>query len=106
MTWYFKNNPETFSLNLVELPREMVRDYRLTLDHAEDLEVIESVVSELGADQEVYRLQDVFALLDARPDIAQRNAHIELKYVVDQDLITMLNEKTRLPPTGTSASDQ
>ena len=97
MTWYFRNNPELFHLNIVSLPDEMVRNYRLTLDHPEDLQVFEQILTELGTEPQVYALVDVFALLDSRPDIAALNSHIELKYVVDQDLIAMLNEKTKIP---------
>lgn len=34
MTWYFRNNSDIFKLNLVDLPSELVRPYRLTLDYA------------------------------------------------------------------------
>lgn len=104
MTWYFKNNPETFDLNIVELPAAMVRDYRLTLDHQEDLDLFEALYARLPPGNEAKRLEDVFKVLDESPEIAQVNAHIELKYVTDQNLISMLNEKTKLPEKATTAS--
>ena len=60
----------------------------------------------LGEEPQVYALADVFALLDSRPDIAALNSHIELKYVVDQDLIAMLNEKTRIPALDTPDAEK
>ncbi|MCK9488782.1 MAG: N-acetylneuraminate synthase family protein [Xanthomonadales bacterium] len=97
MTWYFRNNPELFRINLVDLPRELVRNYRLTLDHPEDLQLFEAVLAHLEP-KTAYTLAEVFGVLDSHPEIAALNAHIELKYVVDQELIAMLNEKTRIPP--------
>lgn len=96
MTWYFRNNPDIFQLNITDLPRELVRGYRLTLDHPEDLEVFESVFMELGGERKAIGLPEVLKLLDSRPDIAERNAHLELKYVSDQELIALLNSETRI----------
>lgn len=103
MTWYFRNNPDVFRLNIIDLPRELVRRWRLTLDHPEDLEVFESVFAELGGDRKAISLPDVFTLLDSRPDIAERNAHLELKYVSDQNLIALLNSATRIPSKPASS---
>ena len=34
---FFLDNPEYFKINLVNLPKKMIRNYRLTLDYKEDL---------------------------------------------------------------------
>ena len=36
MTWYFRNNPDIFKIELVDLPGLLIRDYRLTLDYPEE----------------------------------------------------------------------
>ena len=37
MTWYMKNNRDIFKVEEVELPDDLVRKYRLTIDYPEDL---------------------------------------------------------------------
>jgi N,N'-diacetyllegionaminate synthase len=96
MTWYFQNNPDLFQLNVIDLPPEYVRDYRLTLDYPEDLELFEAIYNELPADKSSYKLNDVFAILDKNPLLTKINGHIPLKYKTDKKLITKLNEKTRI----------
>lgn len=96
MTWYFRNNPDFFKLNIVDLPPSMVRDYRLTLDHSEDLEVFESIYKALGSDQRALALEDVFSFLDSHPEVVKVNKHIELKYRNDEKLISLLNRETRI----------
>lgn len=97
MTWYFRNNPELFRINLVHLPPELIRNYRLTLDHPEDLDLFESLLAKLDPGRLTYTTKEIFEVLDEHPEIAAINAHIELKYVADQALVDMLNEKTRIP---------
>ena len=96
MTWYFRNNPDIFKLNIVELPTEWIRDYRLTLDHKEDLDLFEAVFKKLPISDSGYALADVLAILDAEPELAKLNGHIGLKYRTDENLIAMLNENTRI----------
>jgi spore coat polysaccharide biosynthesis protein SpsF (cytidylyltransferase family)/sialic acid synthase SpsE len=43
MTWYFQNNPEYFKLNFVDLPKKWIKDYRLTLDYQEDLDMFNHI---------------------------------------------------------------
>jgi len=97
MTWYFQNNPEFFKLQFVDLPSELVRDYRLTLDYDEDLQLfnkIDDYFSNKG--QNSYTLIDVFQYLDAHPEVASINKNCQLKYKTDQALIDLLNEKTKM----------
>ena len=74
MTWYFKNNPDHFLLNIVDLPDELVRDYRLTLDYQEDLNLFNKIDSEAlsNADGSQARLDigKLFSYLDDNPAIA------------------------------------
>ncbi|APU30974.1 hypothetical protein UYA_15085 [Ectopseudomonas alcaliphila JAB1] len=97
MTWYFRNNPEHFRINLVDLPTELRRDYRLTLDYEEDLQMFESLYSALLGTGKALTAEAVFAFLDENPHVSNINAHLTLKYKTDQSLINLLNEKTRIP---------
>jgi len=96
MTWYFQNNPDVFNLNIVDLPPKYVRDYRLTLDHPEDLELFELIFKELPPSRSSYSLDEVFAFLDNNPNIQFINSHIPLRYKTDKKLIAKLNKKTRI----------
>lgn len=96
MTWYFRNNPDVFKINIVDLPDELVRGYRLTLDHQEDLDLFEEIFARIGSKPGPYSIAEVFAILDDDPALAALNSHICVKYQTDQELIAMLNDKTRL----------
>lgn len=95
MTWYFQNNPEHFKLNIMELPDELKRDYRLTLDYQEDLDLCNEIDSRLSAKNPNYTFNDVIELLDTT-ELAKMNSHLTLTYMVDKKLIDTLNEVTKI----------
>ena len=95
MTWYFMNNQDHFKIHLVDFPDDLVRDYRLTLDYQEDLEMFNRIHEELKSKGE-YSIRDIFELLDANPKIPEINGHHTLKYRTDQELIDTLNRETRI----------
>ncbi len=96
MTLYMTNNPEIFKVNKVELPKELIRNYRLTLDYREDLEMFESLYRKLEEEELDSTLLNVFKILDANPHIPKINAHKTLVYKTDKELIKLLNEKTTI----------
>ena len=96
MTLYMTNNPDIFKVNYVDLPEELVRDYRLTLDYQEDLDMFNELFKKLAEQDLDSSLLNVFKILDENPAIPQRNAHKTLVYKTDQNLIKLLNEKTRI----------
>jgi len=96
MTWYFQNNPNYFNLNFVDLPSNLIRNYRLTLDHSEDLEMFNIINNNLSIKNPNYSIKDIFKFLDAYPKIAGINKHITLKYKTDKELIATLNKVTKI----------
>lgn len=96
MTWYFMNNPEHFKLNVVELPKDMVRDYRLTLDFQEDLDLFNHIEKHFFDTRKEFTLESMFNFLDENPDIASVNSNRVLKYKTDQELINTLNRETKI----------
>ena len=99
MTWYFKNNPEFFRLNLVDLPESLVRDYRLTLDYQEDLDMfncIQNYLDENKVNALEKIIENIFEFLDAHPEVSSINSHLTLKYRTDQQLIETLNRETKM----------
>lgn len=96
MTWYFQNNPEYFILNFVDLPKEWIRDYRLTLDYQEDLDVFNLIESHFKINKLDFSIKELYKFLDENPKVNQLNSHISLVYKTDKELIKLLNEKTKI----------
>jgi len=99
MTWYMQNNREIFKVELVDLPDDMVRNYRLTLDYTEDLELFERLYEELDRDSKTPSLENIFKILDGNPDIVSINSHLTLKYKTDNSLIDLLDSNTKIRPS-------
>lgn len=97
MTWYMRNNADIFKVNVVDLPEELQRNYRLTLDYSEDLEMFNRLYSVLDERALEPTLVNVFAVLDENPSIAKINQHLTLSYQTDVELINKLNKVTRIP---------
>jgi N,N'-diacetyllegionaminate synthase len=96
MTWYLQNNKHIFKVEIIDLPPEMVRDYRLTLDYLEDLELFERLYAELAVRNLPLDLKNTFEILDQCSDIAALNSHLTLGYKVDDILIDKLNRTTKI----------
>ncbi len=96
MTWYFQNNPDYFKLNFVALPKNLIRGYRLTLDHMEDLEMFNKIDKTLSENNPDYELPEVFHYLDYHPEVVKINKHITLKYKTDGGLIATLDRVTKI----------
>lgn len=96
MTWYFQNNPEYFKLNFVELPEKWKRDYRLTLDYQEDLDLFNNVEEYFSKNNLEYTIDELFNYLDSNPQVAKINSHLTLKYKTDKCLIDTLNKMTKI----------
>lgn len=96
MTWYFQNNPEIFNLNFVDLPSKWKRNYRLTLDYQEDLDMFNEVEKYFKKNRIEYTLDDLIKYLDSNPEVSNINSHLDLKYKTDQNLINLLNKETKI----------
>lgn len=94
MTWYMKNNQHLFDVRSVDLPDHLSGDYRLTLDFQDDLDMFNRLIAEIEKDGATMDLATIIKTLDANPEISAMNQSIPLKYVVDSELIALLNEKT------------
>ncbi len=96
MTWYFQNNPEYFKLNFVNLPKELIRDYRLTLDYQEDLDMFNKVDDFFKENKLEYSINNLFDFLDKSPNVVEINNKLTLTYKTDQKLIDTLNRVTKI----------
>ena len=96
MTYYFQNNPTHFKLNIIDLPKELIRNYRLTLDYPEDLELFNKIEAHFKETGQEYSLPRLFEFLDNNPEIAKINAGISQRYHVDKELIETLKRETTI----------
>lgn len=96
MTWYLQNNRHIFKVELVDLPLDLVRNYRLTLDHPEDLELFSKLFEKLDSLNLEPTLKNIFEVLDTDKNLANINSHLSLKYKTDKELIEHLNKVTKI----------
>ena len=96
MTWYFQNNPEVFKLNYVDLPDKWKRDYRLTLDYQEDLDLFNKIEEYFSKNNINYTIDNLFEFLDKNPEISKINLNMPLRYKVDKELIETLDRETKI----------
>ena len=96
MTYYLRNNADIFKVEIADLPSDLVRDYRLTLDFQEDLELFERLYGKLNEREMEPNIRNVFSILDEDPELAGHNSHLTLKYKTDPELVKALSERTRI----------
>ena len=94
MNAYVVNNPQCFKINLVDLPYNLVRNYRLTLDYKEDLDVFRKIERYFHENNLEFSLPKLFLFLDANPDIAKINQKMHIKYVHDKKLVKEIKMAT------------
>jgi spore coat polysaccharide biosynthesis protein SpsF len=76
---YIYEHPERYRLRSVTSERPETGELRLTVDTAEDYELIRTVFEELYPRDPAFGLPEILALLDARPELADLNRHVEQK---------------------------
>lgn len=96
MNAYIFNNPSLFKINDIDLPEEWIRDYRLTLDYPEDLELIKKIEEHFESSGKPYNIKNLFEFLDQNPQVASLNKDKALIYKVDPELIATIKRKTTL----------
>lgn len=80
VTLYIKEHPRAFRISTAELPPGLYRpQYRLTVDEAEDVRLMQTLFDRLAAPGKLVTTREAIALLDAQPELAQINAHLQHK---------------------------
>lgn len=97
MNWYFENNSEAFNVQILSLPDDLSRSYRLTMDYDEDYKLMSGLFDLLAEANLPHTTTNVFKVLDANPKLARLNAGLTVKYHTNQALIAQLQKETRLP---------
>lgn len=96
MTWYFQNNRHVFKVEMVDLPDDLIRDHRLTLDYPEDLEMFSQLYERLERENLDPSLTNALKVLDGDEKLAAINRHLIIPYKTDQDLISKLDRETKI----------
>lgn len=94
MNAYIINNPSLFKINEIDLPQEWIRDYRLTLDYQEDLDLMNKIEEHFKKSKQEYNIANLFNFLDKNPDVAAINKDRGLIYKVNPDLVETIRKKT------------
>jgi spore coat polysaccharide biosynthesis protein SpsF len=80
VTLYIKEHPDEFRIALGSLPEGLYRpEYRLTVDEAEDVELMQALFERLSAPEKLVSTREAIALLDREPALAGINAHLRHK---------------------------
>jgi spore coat polysaccharide biosynthesis protein SpsF len=80
VTLYIKEHPQEFAVATAALPDALYRpQYRLTVDHPEDVRLLQEVFARLDAPGRVVTTREAIALLDREPALAEINAHLRHK---------------------------
>lgn len=97
MTFYFVNNPDYFSINIVPCPKKYIHpNYRLTLDYLEDLEFFRVIFKKFQPGSGAIPLAKTIAFLDKHPEVVAINKNMPLKWKSDQKLIKKLENVTKI----------
>ena len=74
----------------------MVRNYRLTLDCPEDLEMFNYIQNYFEKNHLENTMENLFEYLDNHPEICTINSKLVLKYRADKELIATLDRETKM----------
>jgi spore coat polysaccharide biosynthesis protein SpsF len=80
VTLYIKEHPQEFRIRTAALPEGLYRpEYRLTVDHPEDVTLMQALFERLAAPGKIVATRDAIELLDREPELARLNAHLRHK---------------------------
>lgn len=97
MTFYFRNNPDFFSINIVSCPKKYSRpNYRMTLDYPVDLEFFRVIFKKFQPGSGAIPLAKTISFLDEHPEVVAINKNSPLKWKSDQKLIKKLENATKI----------
>lgn len=96
LIYYFVNNPEYFSLNNIKAPEKFIRQWRLTLDEENDLELLNLIYKTLDVGMKPVLFEEVISYFDKYPDSALINLGNEVKYRDNKALVELLKKATTI----------
>jgi N,N'-diacetyllegionaminate synthase len=107
MTWYLQQPGAARSLRYrVEDPRLVRPHYRLTLDTAEDLQLLQEVFARLGEATSGRPLREIVALLDGHPELVALNAAVPQRMAREQVNTHLRNPQEPIALRGTASTEE
>ncbi len=95
MTWYVMNNKKYFKINNVTLPKNLSRNYRLTLDYPEDLKMFNLLYEKLNKKKLKVNLSNIFHIMDKDRKLRNINKNCKLIFKTNKKLIRFLDKNTK-----------
>ena len=94
LIYYFTNNSNLFQVNEFLAPKKFIKNWRLTFDEPNDLELLRKIYSVLDIKNRSVSFDEVIGFFDRYPEAAQININNIVKYRDNQDLISYLKNAT------------
>jgi len=94
LIYYFTNNRNLFQVNEFLAPEKFIKNWRLTFDEHNDLELLRKIYSVLDIKNRSVSFDEVIGFFDRYPEAAQININNIVKYRDNQDLISYLKNAT------------
>ena len=94
MIYYFTNNRHLFQVNEFLAPEKFIKNWRLTFDELNDLELLRKIYSTLDIKKRSVTFDELIVFFNRHPEAAQININNIVKYRDNQDLISYLKEAT------------
>lgn len=96
LIYYFSNNPKYFSLNTFEAPKQFIRQWRLTLDEKNDLDLLKLIYKTLNVKHRPVNFYEVMNFFEKFPESAQINFGNLVKYRDNKELAEYLRRVTTI----------
>jgi N,N'-diacetyllegionaminate synthase len=94
LIYYFTNNRNLFQVNEFLAPEKFIKNWRLTFDEPNDLELLRKIYSVMDIKNRSVSFDEVIGFFDRYPEAAQININNIVKYRDNQDLISYLKNAT------------
>ena len=99
MTFYFTNNPNMFSINILPAPTKYFSDNpraRLTIDYSDDLILAKKIVKIINPIKAPISLDSILKLLSQEPELIYINQDLEIKWVDQKKLVDKIKQSTKI----------
>jgi spore coat polysaccharide biosynthesis protein SpsF (cytidylyltransferase family) len=100
LIYYFTNNPDFFSINKIEVQSKYSKDWRLTLDEFNDLELLNDIFKYHSIYDFPISFAQIESYFETFPEKVSINKNNFVKYKQDHHLIKVLKENTTIKHTN------
>lgn len=98
LIYYFTNNRTLFQVNEYLAPEKFIKNWRLTFDEPNDLELLRMIYSALNIKKRSVSFDEIIQFFESYLEAANININNIVKYRDDKDLTKYLKEATTFKP--------